>query len=199
MIEAVLLRPYPFRDQSRLAILWQTDVVRDHPFVEISYLDARDWAARTSAFASIASMSSVNFPTTLTGVGDPRQLQVRAVSHPFFEVLGSAPMLGRTLTADDHRPESAKVVVIGYGVWQILYGGDPDVVGRSMVARQRSAHDRRRHAARLSLSRGRRSVGSGRASGPCRGARDSQSAVDGRSRTAGERRLVRASAGGARR
>ena len=44
VIEAVLLRPYPFREQSRIAILWQTDVVRDHPFVEISYLDARDWA-----------------------------------------------------------------------------------------------------------------------------------------------------------
>ena len=60
VIEAVLLRPYPFREQSRIAILWQTDVVRDHPFVEVSYLDARDWAARTSAFESIAAMSAVN-------------------------------------------------------------------------------------------------------------------------------------------
>ncbi len=133
VIEAVLLRPYSFREQSRLAVLWQADVIRNHPFVEISYLDARDWAARTSAFSGIASMSSVNFPTTLTGVGEPRQLQTRVVSSPFFEVMGSAPMLGRTLTADDHRPKTAKVVVIAHGVWQNLYGRDPAVVGRSMV------------------------------------------------------------------
>ena len=133
VIEAVLLRPYPFREQSRIAILWQTDVVRNHPFVEVSYLDARDWAARTSAFESIASMSAVNFSTTLTAMGDPRQLQVRAVSHPFFDVLGSAPILGRTLTADDHYAGAPRVVVIGHGVWQSLYGGDPNVVGRSMT------------------------------------------------------------------
>ena len=133
VVDAVLVRPYPFRDQSRLAMLWQADVARHHPFIEVSYLDARDWATRTRAFASIASMSSVNFPTTLTGVGDPRQLQVRAVSNPFFELMGTAPLLGRTLVADDYRPSSSKVVVIGYGVWQSLYGGDPGVIGRAMV------------------------------------------------------------------
>ena len=118
VVDAVLVRPYPFRDQGRLAVLWQADVTRGHPFVEISYLDARDWAARTRAFASLASMSSVNFATTLTGVGEPRQLQVRAVAYPFFEVMGTPPALGRTLTADDHHATSAKVVVIGHALWQ---------------------------------------------------------------------------------
>jgi putative ABC transport system permease protein len=94
VIEAVLVRPYPFREQNRIAILWQTDVVRNHPFVEVSYLDARDWAARTSAFESFASMSAVNFSMTLTGIGDPRQLQVRAVSSR-FRVQGSIAVAGR--------------------------------------------------------------------------------------------------------
>ncbi len=133
VVDAVLVRPYPFRDQDRLAMLWQADVVRNHPFIEVSYLDARDWASRTPAFESIVAMSSVNFATTLTGVGDPRQVQARAVCHPFFEVMGTAPALGRAFTADDHHPNSAKVVVIGHGLWQSLYGGDPDIVGRSMV------------------------------------------------------------------
>jgi putative ABC transport system permease protein len=94
VIEAVLVRPYPFREQNRIAILWQTDVVRNHPFVEVSYLDARDWAARTSAFESFASMSAVNFSMTLTGIGDPRQLQVRAVSSR-FRVQSSIAVAGR--------------------------------------------------------------------------------------------------------
>ncbi len=122
------------RDQKHLAVLWQTDVVRNHPFVEISYLDARDWRSRAGdAFESIASMSSVNFATAVTGAGDPQQVQVRLISDAFFDVLGTPPALGRTLRADDHRFEAPRVVVIGHGVWQRLYGGDPAVVGRTML------------------------------------------------------------------
>ena len=147
VIEAVLLRPYPFREQNRIALLWQADVVRNHPFVEISYLDARDWATRTSAFESIAAMSAVNFPATLTGAGDPRQLQVRAVSHPFFEVLGSAPILGRTLTADDHHAGAARVAVIWSRSVAVALRRRSER-GRAVDdARQRRPHDRWRHAA----------------------------------------------------
>jgi putative ABC transport system permease protein len=137
VIDAVLVRPFPFRDQDRLAMLWQADVVRNHPFVEVSYLEVQDWRVRTAAaFESIASMSSVNFATTLTGVGDPQQLQVRVVSDPFFEVLGTPPALGRTLRFDDHRFEAPRVAVIGHGLWQRLFGGDPAVVGRAIVLDQ---------------------------------------------------------------
>jgi putative ABC transport system permease protein len=133
VIQAVLLRPFPFRDQHQLVLLWQTDVVRNHPFVEISYADFRDWRTRTEPFESMAAMSSVNFATTLTGIGEPRQLQVRAVSAPFFDVMGSPPALGRTFVPDDHHSGAAKVVVIGYSAWQELFGSDPGVIGRSIV------------------------------------------------------------------
>ena len=134
VVEAVLVRPFPFRDQGRLVALWQSDVTRNHPFVEVSYLDARDWGTRAAgAFESIASMSSVNFATTLTGVGDPQQLQLRVVSDPFFELLGAPPALGRTLQKDDHRFGAPPVVVIGHGVWQRIFGGDPGIVGRSIA------------------------------------------------------------------
>ncbi len=134
VIDAVLIRPFPFRDQGRLAVLWQSDVTRNHPFVEVSYLDARDWGARTNgAFAGIASMSSVDFATSLTGIGDPRQLQVRVVSEGFFDVLGAPPALGRTLLSTDHRFEAPKVVVIGHGVWQRLFAGDTFTIGKAIT------------------------------------------------------------------
>ena len=134
VIDAVLVRPFPFRDQERLVMLWQSDVTRNHPFVEVSHPDVRDWRSRAaSAFESIASMSSVNFATTLTGVGDPQQLQVRVVSDPFFELLGAPPLLGRTFRPDDHRFGAPPVVVIGHGVWQQVFGGDPGVIGRTIT------------------------------------------------------------------
>jgi predicted permease len=133
VIDAVLLRPFPFKDQNRLVMLWQADVVRHHPFVEVSYPDALDWAARTGTFESLAAMSSVNFGTTLTGIGDPRQLQIRVVADRFFDVLGTPALLGRTFTRDEHKPGSGHVTVIGYGLWQSLFGGDPNVIGRRIV------------------------------------------------------------------
>jgi putative ABC transport system permease protein len=139
VVNAVLVRPFPFRDQSRLVAIWQSDVTRNHPFVEVSYLDARDWKTRAAAaFESIASMSSVNFATTLTGAGDPQQLQVRIVSDPFFTLLGTPPLLGRTLRADDHRFGTPPVVVLGFGVWQRIFGGDPGVIGRSVTLDQQA-------------------------------------------------------------
>ncbi len=139
VVEAVLVRPFPFRDQGRLVALWQSDVTRNHPFVEVSYLDARDWGTRAAgAFESIASMSSVNFATTLTGVGDPQQLQLRVVSDPFFELLGAPPALGRTLQKDDHRFGAPPVVVIGHGVWR----GSSAAIPASSADRSRSTASR---------------------------------------------------------
>jgi len=134
VIDAVLVRPFPFRDQERLVMLWQSDVTRNHPFVEVSHPDVRDWRIRAaSAFESIASMSSVNFATTLTGAGEPQQLQVRVVSDPFFELLGAPPLLGRTFRPDDHRFGAPPVVVIGHAVWQQVFGADPRVIGRTIT------------------------------------------------------------------
>jgi putative ABC transport system permease protein len=134
VVDAVLVRPFPFRDQERLVVLWQSDVTSNHPFVELSHPDVRDWRSRNAdVFESIASMSSVNFATTLTGAGDPQQLQVRVVAQYFFDVVGAPPLLGRTLRPDDHQFGGPPVVVIGHAVWQGIYGGDPGVVGRSMT------------------------------------------------------------------
>jgi putative ABC transport system permease protein len=133
VMEAVILRPFPFRDQGRLVLLWQADVVRNHPFVELSYPEVRDWGTRTEVFESVAAMSSVNFDATLTGAGEPRQVPLRAVGAPFFDVLGATPLIGRTLTADDHRAGAGRVAVIGHPLWHSAFGGDPGVVGRPIV------------------------------------------------------------------
>ena len=139
VVSAVLMRPFPFRDQERLVAIWQSDITRNHPVVEVSHPDVRDWRARNAAlFESMASMSSVNFATTLTGAGDPQQLQLRIVSDPFFELLGAAAVLGRTFRPDDHRFGAPPVVIIGHGVWQRVFGGDPGVIGRSITLDQQS-------------------------------------------------------------
>ena len=200
VIDAVLLRPYPFRDQDRLAVLWQTDVVRNHPFVEISYLDARDWRSRAGdAFESIASMSSVNFATGVTGAGDPQQVQVRLISDAFFDVLGYAPgprphppRRRSSLRSAARRRHRARRLAAAL---RRRPGGRRTDDG----ARSRVAHHRRRHAARADLSRRCRGVGAGRGRGRAESAAESQSVLDGRGEPAEAGRLDRTGAGRARR
>ena len=144
-------------------------------------------------------MSSVNFATSVTGAGDPQQVQVRLISDAFFDVLGTPPALGRTLRADDHRFEAPRVVVIGHGVWQRLYGGDPAVVGRTMVLDHESHTIVGVMPRGLTLSRRCRSVGAGRGRRRAESAAEPQSVLDGCGEPAEAGCLDRTGAGRARR
>lgn len=86
----------------------------------------------------MAAFGSVNWGQRLTGHGEPTEIPAAAVSASFFEVLGVAPLLGRTLRESDDRRNAAPVAVIGHGLWQRLFGGDGGVLGRSLVLDERS-------------------------------------------------------------
>ncbi|MGH9312147.1 MAG: ABC transporter permease [Vicinamibacterales bacterium] len=133
VVRAVLLEPLPVRAQDRLAIIWETDVTRGVPFVEVSYPDFVDWQRQAEVFDGLAAMSAVNMAPTLTGFGEPRRLPGRPVSASFFEVLGSAPALGRALHASDNRAGAEKVAVISDGVWRTLFGADPTAIGKRLT------------------------------------------------------------------
>jgi len=132
VVDAVVLRPFPFVDQDRLMILWQEDRGRNQPFVEVSFPDFLDWRAQSTSFESMADMPSVNQGFRWTGDGEPSRVEGRLVSADFFRVLGSQPALGRTFAAEDDRPGADRVVVVGHGFWRRRLGGDPEAVGRSI-------------------------------------------------------------------
>src|SRR5262249_41063271 len=76
-----------------------------------------------------ASRSAV---AALSGDGSPEQLLGRRSTANLFSVLGMAPLLGRTFTAEEDRPD-AGVVVISYGLWQRRFAADPAIVNREIV------------------------------------------------------------------
>ena len=69
----------------------------------------------------------------LTGDGEPMRIGVGFVTANLFDVLGVRPMLGRAMTAAEDVPNGAQVVVLGHPIWQSRYGGDPTVVGRTVM------------------------------------------------------------------
>jgi len=84
------------------------------------------------SLSSLAATSPASL--TVTGIGDPQILGVTRVSGDFFDVLGVAPLAGRTITRADDVPGAAAVIVLTYGAWQRLFGGARDIVGRTIIA-----------------------------------------------------------------
>jgi putative ABC transport system permease protein len=133
LIYSVLLAPLPFADQGELMTIWLRDTARDHPFVEVSYPDYLDWVAGETGFESLAAMPATDFGLALTGYGEPQQVHARAVSASFFDLLGTAPELGRTFRAEDDEPGAEPVAIISHGLWAELFARDPSAVVKPIV------------------------------------------------------------------
>jgi putative ABC transport system permease protein len=96
----------------------------------VSYLDFQEWRQIRSLSRAGAYTQTV---LTLAEPGHPTEQTFAAyISVGAFEILGERPFLGRSFSAADGRPGAVPVVMVGFSVWQGRYGGDPDVVGRSV-------------------------------------------------------------------
>jgi putative ABC transport system permease protein len=131
--DAVILRPLPYRDPTRLVFISLSDRERNQPFVEFSYPAYREWRNRTHLLQSIAAMSSVNDEVILTGRGDPTAIEGRWVTGEFFLLLGVAAASGRTLGPDDDKPGAANVIVVSHQFWRDRLSSRPEVVGDSLT------------------------------------------------------------------
>ncbi len=132
VIEAVLLRPLPYREADRLCVLWKSVPARNIQWDWTSYPTIRDWSEQSHAFEEMAVVlrpeaSEVSWQTN----DGHEKIQGAKVSGNFFELLGVSPLLGRTFSADESR-KGAAVAVLSYGFWQQRFGADPTVIGRTL-------------------------------------------------------------------
>ena len=125
----VLLKPLPFRDPSRLVMVWETWQGRDiiNP---VSPANFYYWKTRSRSFEALAAFNRYAGPMNLTGVGEPTQVDVGFVTNGFFDLLGAAPLVGRPFQAADRRDDD--LVMLGEGLWRRRFGADPAVVGRTI-------------------------------------------------------------------
>jgi predicted permease len=99
--------------------------------VPFSYPDFIDLRNRTTSFSSLAG--SAIYPLNLTGKAKPERTWGTLASANYFDFLGVHPILGRGfLPSEDDQPGGAQVVVISYRLWQLRYGGDASVIGRTI-------------------------------------------------------------------
>ena len=130
VVDAVLLRPLPFKKPEQLVMLWENATHLGFPKNTPSPANSLDGQKQAGAFTGMAAMVERSF--NLTGVGEPERLDGRRVSANLFDLLGVRAVLGRTFVPDDDRPGS-HVVLLSYSLWQRRFGSDPSVIGRALA------------------------------------------------------------------
>ena len=130
VINAVLLRPLPYRDADRVVTLWQNNIKAGVPRHDVSPANFIDWSEQSTSFEAIAGV--VPFGFVIAGDGEPERFSAWLVTSGFFQVAGTDALLGRTFTAEDYVPGNHRVVVLGHGMWQRRFGGDRNIVGRTI-------------------------------------------------------------------
>src|SRR5919106_1730949 len=129
VINGVLLRPLPYGNADRLVVIRQAAPGAGRPNVNLSipeYFDYREQA--TADFDALVEYHQMSFD--LLRRGDPDRVNTGVVSHNFFNVLGIAPIIGRTFRAEDDRPGAEPVLILSHSYWQSKFGGDPNIVGQ---------------------------------------------------------------------
>lgn len=133
-VHAVLLRDLPFDDPDRIVVLFHENVETGERGSGFSPANARDLMER----AELLTAAAVAEPWSLDLEVEGRAQAVRAwaVSEGFFRALGVEPMVGRTFTAEEYAGTGDPVVLVGHRSWQSRFGGDPDLVGRTLTFQQ---------------------------------------------------------------
>lgn len=130
LAEAILIAPLPFPDQERLVVL--SEEKPDQGRVdEASAGNFLDWQRQAASFTALAAWTEWGY--NLTGLGEPVELAAVRTTASLFSLLGVAPSLGRPFAAEDERPGGTSVALVSHGFWQSRLGGDPGVVGRSIL------------------------------------------------------------------
>jgi putative ABC transport system permease protein len=130
-VNAVLLAQLPYKDPSRLAMIWGTNARRGVNETPVSPGDYFEWRRKNTAFQDIAS--SRDDQVTLTGTGNPQLLIGYDFSANYFSILGVSPELGRTFNAEEDRPGGPKVAVLSDKLWRGTFLADPGILGKSIT------------------------------------------------------------------
>ncbi len=134
LADFVLVRPLPFPEAERLVRVWEDH--QGYSQMELSPANYRDFKAGSKSFASLAAYTSIAM--NLVGQGLPQRVEGAVVTGNLFSTLGQPAMLGRYFNDEDDRAGAPKTVVLSYGLWQTDFGGDADVLGKSVILDDRA-------------------------------------------------------------
>jgi len=131
VVNAVLLRAFPYADAERLVLVWEKRQGGRTDQNVINLGNFSDWKEQNQVFTDMAVFFDRTF--NLTSDGEPEEVPGQFGTTNLFSVLGTNAVLGRTFVDEDGREGQPRIVVISHGLWQRRFGGDPNIVGRQII------------------------------------------------------------------
>jgi putative ABC transport system permease protein len=131
VVNAALLRPLPYRDSSRLVVVWDQLVKLGLDRFPVSYANYLDYRAQNTVFQDVAAFANVEF--NLTAGDQAERVPGIRVSANLLPMLGATPAAGRIFTSEENGPGRGNVVVVSDSLWQRRFGRDRSIVGKTIM------------------------------------------------------------------
>ena len=129
-VDAVILKPLPFRDSDRIVTVWENNLKDGIERDDVSPANFLDWQERQQVFEAMATVNP--WSLAYTGGTEPETWLSALVSRDFFEILGVKPLYGRTFLPEEHQEGHNNAVVLSYGFWQRRFAGDRSIIGAKL-------------------------------------------------------------------
>lgn len=137
VVNAVLLRSFPYADSERLVLVWEKRQGGRTDQNVINIGNFNDWKQQNQIFSDMAAFFDRTL--NLTSDREPEEVPGQLATTNLFSVLGTNAVLGRTFVPEDGREDQPRVVMISHGLWQRRFGGDPNVIGRQITLNERQS------------------------------------------------------------
>jgi putative ABC transport system permease protein len=133
VINAVLLKSLPYKDPDSLVLVWgdtrSEGSLSKHN--QVSATDIADMRAQASVFEDVTTYAGWN--AIMTGAGEAERVPAIQVGDGFFKIMKGQPLLGRVFTPEEQEDGKDFVIVLSYGLWQRRFGGDPNIIGKTVA------------------------------------------------------------------
>ncbi len=134
VVNAVLLRPLPYRDAERIVAI--QELGKDANRIQVTPANYLDWRAQNTVFEHVAAIFERT--SNLAGADEAERIRLAVTSANFFDVFGVRPLHGRLFSMDDEQAGHPSIAVISHSLWQRRYGGDAEIIGQAITLDGRS-------------------------------------------------------------
>ena len=131
VVNAVLLRPLPYQQPDKLALIWGVDTLTGDNRDQMSFTDSEEYRRHNHTIQNLVAFG--DWSAVFSEPGSPERIPGMQVSDGYFSLMGVQPLLGRAFLPEEQIEGKDQVVILGHGLWQRRFGGDPAIVGRQIT------------------------------------------------------------------
>ncbi len=132
VVNAVLLRPLPYKNADRLTWIWETNPQAEIEHEPLSTPNYLDYKTQNQSFEDMGAFAPSSITLTAAD-GEPERIPCAYVTDGFFSTLGAEAVAGRTFTPEEDKPNNTRFVVLSHGLWQRRFNSDPALISKAIT------------------------------------------------------------------